>query len=47
MFKMTKRFFLISGICLILLCTVVFMWIGTFMSQKSEKAITEIGTIYM
>ncbi|MEY8321099.1 response regulator [Lachnospiraceae bacterium 46-61] len=47
MFKMTKRFFAISGICLIALCSAVFVWIGSYMNQKSEKAITEIGTIYM
>lgn len=47
MFQMTKRFFAISGICLFLLCTAVFVWIGSYMNSKSEKAITEIGTIYM
>ena len=47
MFKMTKRFFAISGICLITLCGAVFVWIGSYMNQKSEKAITEIGAIYM
>ena len=47
MFKMTKRFFAVSGICLIALCSAVFVWIGSYMNQKSEKAITEIGTIYM
>ncbi len=47
MFKMTKRFFAISGICLIALCSAVFVWIGSYMNQKSEKAITEIGAIYM
>lgn len=44
---MTKRFFAISGICLIALCSAVFVWIGSYMNQKSEKAITEIGAIYM
>ena len=47
MFKMTKRFFAISGICLIALCSAVFVWIGSYLNQKSEKAITEIGAIYM
>ena len=47
MFKMTKRFFAVSGICLILLCTIVFVWVGTLMSQKSENTIIDIGTIYM
>lgn len=47
MFKMTKRFFAISGICLIALCSAAFVWIGSYMNQKSEKAITEIGAIYM
>ncbi len=47
MFQMTKRFFAISGICLVVLCTAVFVWIGSYMNQKSEKAITEIGAIYM
>ena len=47
MFKMTKRFFAISGICLIALCSAVFVWFGSYMNQKSEKAITEIGAIYM
>ncbi len=47
MFRMTKRFITVSGVCLIVLCTAVFVWIGTYMNQKSEKAITEIGAIYM
>ena len=47
MFKMTKRFFAVRGICLILLCTIVFVWVGTLMSQKSENTIIDIGTIYM
>lgn len=47
MFKMTKRFFAISGICLIILCIGVFIRIGTFMNKKSGETITEIGTIYM
>ncbi len=47
MFKITKRFFAVSGICLILLCTIVFVWVGTLMSQKSENTIIDIGTIYM
>ena len=47
MFRMTKRFIAVSAICLIVLCTAVFVWIGTYMNQKSEKAITEIGAIYM
>ncbi len=47
MFQMTKRFFAISGICLVVLCTAVFVWIGSYMNTKSEKAITEIGATYM
>ncbi len=47
MFKMTKRFLAISGISLIVLCTAVFIWVGSYMSSKSEIAITEIGAIYM
>ncbi len=47
MFKSTKKFLLTSMICLILLCVLIFLWLGASMNGKSEEAINEIGKIYM
>lgn len=47
MFQKTRRFLVISFSCLILLCIIVFCWVGTTMGQKSEGAINEINQIYM
>ena len=43
----TRKFLLISLSCMILLCIAVFTWIVSFMSRKSEGAISEVGMIYM
>ncbi len=47
MFKKTKKFLISSFACLVLLCIVIFLWVGTTMSGKSAEAINEIGVIYM
>lgn len=47
MFKQTKRFLLASLFCLIVLCITDFLWLGRTMSNKSQEAISKIGTIYM
>ena len=47
MFKKTKKF-LISSVCsLVVLCIVIFFWLGSAMSQKSFDAINEVGLLYM
>ena len=47
MFKKTKKF-LISSVCgLVVLCIVIFLWLGSAMSQKSYDAINEVGQLYM
>lgn len=47
MFKKTKKF-LISSVCgLVVLCIVIFLWLGSAMSQKSFDAINEVGKLYM
>lgn len=47
MFKQTKKFLLTSVSFLIVLCIVIFTWIGISMNKKSEVAIRDIGKIYM
>ena len=47
MFKKTKEFLFVSVSCLVILCVVIFLWIGSTMSGKSLKAINEIGKLYM
>ncbi len=47
MFKQTKKFLLASLFCLVVLCIAVFLWLGSTMENKSQKAISEVGTIYM
>lgn len=47
MFKKTKKFLWTSFVSLIILCIIIFVWLGIFMSRKSEEAISEIGKIYM
>lgn len=47
MFKKTRKFLWTSFIGLIFLCIVIFMFLGTIMTGKSEDAISEIGTLYM
>ncbi len=47
MFKRTKRFLLISMCCLVLLCVLIFIWLSSAMTGKSEEAINEVGKIYM
>lgn len=47
MFKKTKKF-LISSVCgLVVLCIVIFLWLGSAMGQKSYDAINEVGKLYM
>lgn len=47
MFKQTKRVLIVCLICMTILCSIVFTWVLTSMSGKSEEAITDIGRIYM
>lgn len=47
MFKRTKRFLLISMCCLVLLGVLIFIWLSSAMTGKSEEAINEVGKIYM
>ncbi len=47
MFKKTKRFLLVSMSCLVLLCVLIFIWLSSAMTGKSEEAINEVGKIYM
>ena len=47
MFKKTKRFLLVSMSCLVLLCVLIFIWLSSAMTEKSEEAINEVGKIYM
>ncbi len=47
MFKKTRKF-LISSVCgLVILCIVIFLWLGSAMSRKSYDAINEVGLLYM
>lgn len=47
MINKMKKMLLISLACMIALCIVVFICVATVMSQKSQKAINDIGMIYM
>lgn len=47
MYKKTKKFLMISFGGLVVLCVVIFLWLGTSMSGKSKDTINEIGRIYM
>ena len=47
MFKRTKRFLLFSLCCLVLLGVLIFIWLSSAMTGKSEEAINEVGKIYM
>lgn len=47
MYKKTKNFLMISFGGLVVLCVVIFLWLGTSMSGKSKDTINEIGRIYM
>ncbi|MEZ3487728.1 MAG: response regulator [Lachnospiraceae bacterium] len=47
MFKKTKEFLFASVSCLVILCVIIFLWIGSAMSGKSLKAVNEIGKLYM
>lgn len=47
MYKKTKNFLMISFWGLVVLCIVIFLWLGTSMSGKSKDTINEIGRIYM
>ena len=47
MFHNTKKFLLTSVTCLVLLCIVIFIWLGVVMSKESYDAINKVGTLYM
>lgn len=47
MLKQTKKVLIVCLICMTVLCSIVFTWVLTSMSGKSEEAITDIGRIYM
>lgn len=47
MFHNTKKFLLTSVTCLVLLCIVIFIWLGVVMSNESYDAINKVGTLYM
>ncbi len=47
MFNNTKKFLLTSVSCLVVLCIIIFVWLGSVMGGKSHDAINEVGTIYM
>lgn len=47
MYRKTKFFLWSSFLGLIVLCIIMFTLVWTVMSKESDKAITEIGTIYM
>lgn len=47
MFKRTKKFLLLSLVCMIILCSAVFIWVAESMTGKSSEAISDIGMIYM
>ena len=47
MVERTKKTLLVSFLCMILLCILVFVWLVSFMSRKSEATISDIGIIYM
>ena len=47
MFNNTKKFLLTSVSCLVVLCIVIFVWLGSVMGGKSYNAINEVGSLYM
>ena len=47
MFNNTKKFLLTSVSCLVVLCIIIFVWLGSVMGGKSHDAINEVGTLYM
>ncbi len=47
MFRKTKRFLFVSMSCLVLLCVLIFLWLSSTMTGKSEEAINDVGKIYM
>ncbi|EOS81825.1 hypothetical protein C817_00217 [Dorea sp. 5-2] len=47
MFRKTKRFLFVSMSCLVLLCVLIFLWLSSIMTGKSEEAINDVGKIYM
>ncbi len=47
MFRQTKKFLFASLVCLVALCIAVFIWLSDVMGEKSQKAISQVGTIYM
>ncbi|MEY8339527.1 response regulator [Lachnospiraceae bacterium 62-35] len=47
MIERTKRILLLSLAGMLSLCIVIFIWIFSIMSKKSEESISEIGMIYM
>ena len=47
MFRQTKKFLFASLVCLVALCITVFIWLSDVMGEKSQKAISQVGTIYM
>ena len=47
MFRQTKQFLLASACGLTALCIAIFLWVSTYMSERSGDAISEIGMIYM
>ncbi|MCI8517562.1 MAG: response regulator [Hungatella sp.] len=47
MVKKTRKFLFASIVCLITLCIMIFLWMETFISEKSEEAIGDIGRMYM
>ena len=47
MFNRTKRVMLISIVCLIVLCIVIFVAMERYLTRKSGDTMSEIGTLYM
>ena len=43
----TKKFLFTSAVCLVAVCIACFIWLGIFMNEKTQKAINDIGIIYM
>ena len=47
MLKKTKKFLVISFSFLLILCMIIFLWLGSSISEKSKDTINDIGRIYM
>ena len=47
MFRQTKKFLLAIQDCLVALCIAEIVRLGNVMEEKSQKAISQVGTIYM